>query len=150
MADLLVFLIYNVKKQIIKTYDRYDLELSYLFFWLELGAQLVACVAGGFKGLGVYGEGNYGERNEKAVYNIIRRRREKLGTRREEPAFFSSPAASLIFPACAVLYYIRLSHCARHNFPRHNPQPFKTAGYAGYSVGSSELYIDWTVTPDKG
>ena len=25
----------------------------------------VACVAGGFKGLRVYGEGNYGERNEK-------------------------------------------------------------------------------------
>jgi hypothetical protein len=25
----------------------------------------LACVAGGFKGLGVYGEGNYGERNEK-------------------------------------------------------------------------------------
>ena len=50
----------------------------------------VACVAGGFKGLGVYGEGNYGERNEKDVYNIIRRRREKLGTRRgeEENAVF--------------------------------------------------------------
>ncbi len=25
----------------------------------------VACVAGGFKGLGFYSEGNYGERNEK-------------------------------------------------------------------------------------
>ena len=28
----------------------------------------VACVAGGFKRSGVYGEGNYGERNEKDVY----------------------------------------------------------------------------------
>ncbi len=54
----------------------------------------LACVAGGFKGLGVYSEGNYGERNEKDVY---------------------------IFPACAVLYYIGLSHCACHNFPRHKP-----------------------------
>ncbi len=44
----------------------------------------VACVAGGFKGLGVYGEGNYGERNEKDVYNILRRRWGKLGTRRGE------------------------------------------------------------------
>ena len=25
----------------------------------------LACVAGGFKGLGFYSEGNYGERNEK-------------------------------------------------------------------------------------
>ena len=25
----------------------------------------IACLAGGFKGLGVYGEGNYSERNEK-------------------------------------------------------------------------------------
>ena len=33
---------------------------------------------------GNYGEGNYGESNEKDVYNIIRRRREKLGTRRGE------------------------------------------------------------------
>ncbi len=38
----------------------------------------MACPAGGFKGLEVYGEGNYGERNEKDVYNIIRRRREKI------------------------------------------------------------------------
>ena len=44
----------------------------------------IACVAGRFKGLGVYGEGNYGERNEKDACNIIRRRREKIGTRRGE------------------------------------------------------------------
>ncbi len=59
---------------------------------------ILACVAGGFKGLGVYGEGNYGERNEKDPYNIIRRRREKLGTRRGEEE--SRPH----FPACALLY----------------------------------------------
>ncbi len=46
----------------------------------------LACIAGGFKGLGVYSEGNYGERNEKDVKK-----------------------------------FMRLSHCARHNFPRYKP-----------------------------
>ena len=50
----------------------------------------VACVAGGFKGLGVYGVGNYEERSEKDVY---------------------------IPPA--PYYIIYVSHCARYNFPRH-------------------------------
>ena len=63
----------------------------------------VACVAGGFKGLGVYGEGNYGERNEKDVYNILRRRREKLGTRRGE-----EENAGEKFPPAPYMY--KLSH----------------------------------------
>ena len=39
----------------------------------------LVCVAGGFKGLGVYGGGDYGECNKKDRYNIIQLGRKKLG-----------------------------------------------------------------------
>ncbi len=41
----------------------FTLGSPYLFDRVTL--PLVACVAAGFKGLGFYSEGNYGERNEK-------------------------------------------------------------------------------------
>ena len=52
----------------------------------------------GFGGLGVYVRGNYGERNEKDASNIIRRRREKSGTRRGEEENAGKIRISLFSP----------------------------------------------------
>ncbi len=73
---------------------------------------IVACIAGGFKELGVYGE-----RNDQDVYNIIRRVREKLGT-----SFFPHALYYIISVFLIALAIIT---------PAINPQPLKTAGYAG-------------------